>query len=419
MNTHSQLRVPRTALGAGPLVRLRPAGDARPAFTLIELLIVVIIVLSLTAIAIPLLVPSQDNRRMLESSRIVTGALARARSMAIETRRPAGVVLERQVGLPEACFQISFAEVPAPYGGGVSDARIHIGELGDLNNNMMVDAPDEDWNGDGGFFTPGLVWAITDAFGNPDFTWQGLVKPGDQLRLNYQGELYTIYTSNVSLTAPVNVNTDGTIAALDRPTNYWVLIDSSGNLANVRTPAPVDYDGDGLFTGPGEGGGLPFQIIRQPYAASSVGAPVQLPATVAINLAESDADGIVLSDYAPGNITILFSPGGSVQSIRWAGTPGVATSVPAPYVPSSPIFLMLSKRELIPLNPAPAAGEPTYSFQDLGSRWVGVNHTSGMPSSAAPAALDPALPFGTFAEKWARIQETRQPLRENRQQGIE
>src|SRR5687767_8589457 len=92
---------PRTTGPAFGRTRLRRA-PSRRGLTLIELLIVVGIMLAITAIAIPMLVPSQDERRRYEAGREVTGMFQGARAMAIESGRSVGVMLHRVDGLPGA-----------------------------------------------------------------------------------------------------------------------------------------------------------------------------------------------------------------------------------------------------------------------------------------------------------------------------
>ncbi|MGE0608208.1 MAG: Tfp pilus assembly protein FimT/FimU, partial [Pirellulales bacterium] len=53
---------------------------ARTGFTILELLIVITIMLAVTAMAIPLLAPSREDRRVNEASRIITSMFAGARS---------------------------------------------------------------------------------------------------------------------------------------------------------------------------------------------------------------------------------------------------------------------------------------------------------------------------------------------------
>src|SRR5437016_5370562 len=67
----------------------------RPAMTLIELLIVIVIITTLVSAAIPLMAPTNDDRRLREASRAVNSFLAAAQARAIAIQRPVGVGIKR------------------------------------------------------------------------------------------------------------------------------------------------------------------------------------------------------------------------------------------------------------------------------------------------------------------------------------
>ena len=94
----------------------------RRGVTLIELLVVVSIMLMLAAYALPKLAPMARERKVREAARSVNVFLSRARSRAIETGRPCGVVFQRfndTAGDPlsNAATMLYQAEVPPPYAG--------------------------------------------------------------------------------------------------------------------------------------------------------------------------------------------------------------------------------------------------------------------------------------------------------------
>ena len=88
----------------------------RSGVTLLELLVVILILLMITAAAIPLIAPALDNRRMREASRLASTFISGARSRAIQTGRETGVQLLRFNGNPYATT-LAYVEVPPPYGG--------------------------------------------------------------------------------------------------------------------------------------------------------------------------------------------------------------------------------------------------------------------------------------------------------------
>src|SRR5947207_6184733 len=63
--------------------------------TLVELLVVIIIMTTIVAAAIPLMSPSNDDRRLREAARGLNTYITGAQSRAIALKRPVGVALKR------------------------------------------------------------------------------------------------------------------------------------------------------------------------------------------------------------------------------------------------------------------------------------------------------------------------------------
>ncbi len=84
---------------------------------------VIIIIVTITAATIPAVLPALANRRVREASRIVNVFIAGARSRAMQTGRPVGVMFERFAGLPDGAMTLSYCEVPPPYAGDFTDSR--------------------------------------------------------------------------------------------------------------------------------------------------------------------------------------------------------------------------------------------------------------------------------------------------------
>lgn len=394
----------------------RPIENSR-GFTLLELLIVIVITLSITAMAIPLLAPSRENRRVAESTRIVTSMLSQARARAIEIGRPVGVTLERYPPPPSgdqttangtSCISLSFSEVPAPYAGGTVNARIVVEGEYWIDSNMDGNADSgeyHDWDNSGTYTPGGFVTAITQDGSNQDPTALHSVKPGDVLRLNYRGNEYTIGkppTTNTSTT----LDADGYFDVLNGQTDCpWMLISATARVP-PRTPYQ-NYDGDHTFTySTSDFGGVPFQIERSPQRSALP--PQTLPEGMAVDLtAYASSDPLILLNlnnssslaYAPtnGDITIMFAPAGNIESIRW----GAGQKV----VPSSPIMLLVGKQAYVPPVPAasmgtypdpratpgniaPKQGEPLYNWQDLDARWIWINHQTGLVASNPTVTVD-------------------------------
>ena len=92
--------------------------------TLIELLVVIIILTTLVAAAIPLLSPTNDDRRLREATRgvntFITGAQTRAIALAPAVRRRAQAALARHEAAAEdngVCLEVFYVEQQPPYAG--------------------------------------------------------------------------------------------------------------------------------------------------------------------------------------------------------------------------------------------------------------------------------------------------------------
>src|SRR6186997_3247429 len=63
--------------------------------TLIELLVVIVILTTIVGAAIPLMSPSNDDRRLREAARALNTYIIGAQTRAIATKRPYGIALKR------------------------------------------------------------------------------------------------------------------------------------------------------------------------------------------------------------------------------------------------------------------------------------------------------------------------------------
>ena len=104
-------------LAAGAAVRLR----GRRGVTLLELLVVLLILLMVTAASVPIIAPALRNRQVREASRLLSAYLGAAKARAVQTGRPVGIKIERFNGQPYA-LTVSQVEVPPPYMGDVYGA---------------------------------------------------------------------------------------------------------------------------------------------------------------------------------------------------------------------------------------------------------------------------------------------------------
>ena len=231
----------------------------RSGVTLIELLVVITIILMMMGLAAQRMQSAKGARRSREAARALAVYLGSARSRAMASNKPCGVVLTPTPGIPSCVMTLQQCEVPAPYAGDSTGATATV-------------------QGSGGSYQANLTGAGSVST---------LVHQGDTIQFNYEGPWYTISQppSGSSLTLTLD-QTQGQIVP-------WSASASS---------APVA-----------------FRIYRQPYTLTtkSVAAPLQLPAGAVIDLPNSGSDnsGSAVS-FNPGTaVYILFAPSGAVFNV--------------------------------------------------------------------------------------------------------
>jgi prepilin-type N-terminal cleavage/methylation domain-containing protein len=94
-HTSRQLAQPTDATAGPSSIACAQHVRRRRGFTLVELLTVVSIILLLTAVVIPIALPSLEGRQKREAARQLNSFIVGARTRARQTGRPVGVWLER------------------------------------------------------------------------------------------------------------------------------------------------------------------------------------------------------------------------------------------------------------------------------------------------------------------------------------
>lgn len=347
----------------------------RTGMTLIELLVVIFIILTVTALAIPIIAPAMRGRQVREASRIITAYLAGARSESLKTGRSVGVVFEMLPESREWCFNLSQCKVPPPYAGDtISDTATMT-----VSGGMNIVAPSTPW------------LAPTDQLAR--------VKVGDLIKFNYQGHLYQL--------------------AYDTTGSQWYIGEEvSPNVWNMYSETA---------TQPITISGAKYQVFRQPTRTAT--APVQLPAGIVIDMNYSGDDtgpfvvrdrsvgGFTGTDYENdpyvgalvptfGSVAVIFSPNGSVEKLYRHDSTGTLYSIR----PTSPIHFMLGERARVPVTVVETHADiqtvegdaeaqlEAFNYQDLDSFWVSINPSSGKVDStenavATPIANPPATPM--------------------------
>jgi prepilin-type N-terminal cleavage/methylation domain-containing protein len=175
---------------------LRPA---RKGFTLIELLVVILIILLVSAVTLPAVLPAWNHRQASEAARLLQGALVGARDKAIHDGQPSGIRL-----LPDPAFPIQYVPlnnpttidpsqilafnriVPIGSAPEYSDGRVSVFPL-KVYSNQVTNLP-------AGINVLVLESAPLDANGNPNAptNWFWNVRVGDKVQVNNTGPWYTV-----------------------------------------------------------------------------------------------------------------------------------------------------------------------------------------------------------------------------------
>jgi prepilin-type N-terminal cleavage/methylation domain-containing protein len=319
----------------------------RRGFTLIELLTVIVIVLLLSVIALPTVIPAISHRQVGESARLLQAALAGARDAAIRDNALAGIRL-----LPDPIYktylvdpQLGIYDFPRLANGQIdptialaANAWVPIGAPPAYDDGLASVCPSTMYSQSLTGNTTALVLeesvgAWTNAGGawvwlpNSPTSWSWNVRAGDRLRINNTGAWYTVVgpnaagvtanpqrfvnavapgqTSPLSRTIPspdgkqsVTVNPEFLLLVNGRDDNGngWVDegCDGVDNNANgiIDDPGPIDPTGKT----PGESepeawlgamaagaANLPYTITRRP-APTTNSRQTTLPSEVVVDL---------------------------------------------------------------------------------------------------------------------------------------
>jgi len=329
----------------------------RRGVTLVELLIVIVIMLMVTAVVIRATAPALSGRRVREAARMVDVFINGARSRAQQTGNSYGVMIERTPIANNATGQVTssmgislaYVEVPAPYMGDFSGSKIRMAPNGmfatwDWFANVY-DSPTGP--------SPNNPYSI---FPLGDTGWIGNVSPGDILV--FKGQQYRLYTGEPFIDVNANgvcdpgepfYDCDGSSAwtpppagFVDQATGYFSAVPPPGSVAmtfmyydpvmaaNTMSPTggisplatglpmsrdssnpaydplmPISGSNYPVIKGSGPGFG-PFEIIRRPIKAA--GTDQQLPDGTAIDLGGFDGSGNTLqANVVPGSGLDIFS----------------------------------------------------------------------------------------------------------------
>jgi prepilin-type N-terminal cleavage/methylation domain-containing protein len=308
----------------------------RRAFTLVELLVVILIILLVSAVALPTVLPALSHRQVSEAARILQSALAGAKDAAIHDNAPSGIRLlpdptlsgiDPATGLLNPALPLAANRIIP-----IETAPEYTEGLVSVNLTPPVPPINLPYPGGGGgnypisnnAFPGANVLMIEESLAGPSgpnspTSWFWNIRVGDKLQINGAGPWYTVVgPMTIAPTNPnslgqnpelfVNVGPPGTTSPLvrgnfnpeflflvngqDDNNNGWVDegfdgVDNNGNgvvdevLYNgVSEWEPETWEGSVFTQGVSN---LPYTIQRRPAPVSNARA-VALPSNVVIDL---------------------------------------------------------------------------------------------------------------------------------------
>lgn len=341
----------------------------RVAYTMAELMIVLVIMVMLVAAALPIAKKVLDDSHVREASRQLNAYFAMAKSRAVQTGRPCGVYLKcgeppnytplgidnsREFAQPfpwpvRHVTELHLAEVPAPYSGSLLDS---VGKV------------------QGGFFVPWNVSA-----NQPDTNeitmLAALLSPGETftVRFDYKGEWH-------------RGQYDATGAS------PFVFKVPPGSAVVPPSQRPV-----------------PFQVRRGPRI---VGNAMGMPTGTCIDLTYS-GEGPAAHGYKYPNgfqpplagMMVMFTPGGGVDEIYFDSP----TTKGVPGQPINTLYFLIGKVDKAMPDPLAASFSDIRdsNLADPTSLWVTVGRGNGQVTTSENTP-DPTAGTGTGMTPIARLQ---------------
>jgi prepilin-type N-terminal cleavage/methylation domain-containing protein len=242
----------------------------RRAFTLVELLVVILIILAVSAVALPTVIPAISHRQVSEAARILQAGLVSARDIAINTNAPAGIRL-----LPDpTLISVNSTSVGNEVANQIDPTKV-------LASNRFIPiqfAPDYSE----GFVSPWLNQTVLPGF-TATFPYQ----------LQPAGQVYPSATNAMLyLIEVVQFNNNGT-PQLNPPTSwYWNIrigdkIQINGTGVYYTVVGPMTTPNAELFVNVGPPGTLP------PLTVPQAGGNVNPEFLFLVNGLDDNKDGFV------------------------------------------------------------------------------------------------------------------------------
>jgi prepilin-type N-terminal cleavage/methylation domain-containing protein len=421
---YSSIRLSRSSILAPQ------SSPLRGAMTLIELLVVIVIMTVIVAAAIPLMSPSNDDRRLREAARGLNTFITGAQSRAIAHNRPCGIALKRlsrdtkRAEDNGVSLEVYYVEQQPPYAGFDANSRacvaLHPTKPGYVitrlvtRGTLATDSLPNGWDKD--LFPPGTI------------------RPGDIIEINGT-RFELLYSANdqytrVTRDKATNTYFEDPFVGGPRPVQILARpINDSGQQINPRH----DDKGNELTTNskaPYWTQPAPYKIFRQPTPMADE--PYQLPEGTAIDLR---ASGVGSGDYfyvqgvhddpTFDNVLVMFAPEGRVSRVTFSRLPNDEN--PFDQTVADNVFLLVGRRE----NSAPMAASLDPTLQSMGpmsdeeraklrtplnwllgsSRWVVIGSQSGRVATVENAAADLSEVYSTYTSTPYKLSAGSEELR--------
>jgi prepilin-type N-terminal cleavage/methylation domain-containing protein len=338
-------------------------------FTIVELLAVIVIILLVSAVALPTVLPALRRRQLSEAERLLQAALIGARDQAIRNGRPSGIRL-----LPDPAYPIQWTAI------GTIDTSIILAynrwvplePAPDYKDGRCTPVPPAAVAMSSGWPCPingGLVFAWTHAplpqlvlvqspvdpttgLPNAPACWFWNIRVGDRIQLGGAGAWYTVVGPMIigpgqgNTEMFVNAGLPGPISKLPvpsingQPVEYLTLVNSQDDNTNGWIDEEfdgIDNDGNGLvddlqewewecWRGDVISQGVvdvPYTIQRRPAPAAN-GREVVLPTSVVIDatsaLLSQERSRLPVNPYT-GYVDVMLQPDGTVLPTIVYSTP--------------------------------------------------------------------------------------------------
>ena len=297
--------------------------------TLIELLVVGTIIIAVTVASLPVVKPMLESQMTKTGAQIVSTALNRAKNRALSTGRPCGVRFETWDGTSAYSAQ----------------------------NNVLATSIENAINY---FYTSGASLVMRQVEVPP--VYSGLlggatVNIDDKGKCEFKDDKYVEDTLGKSIGVRIQFNGSGP---------YYPLKGHSTELDNGELPRLKNRNG------------LVYRILFAPRI--TLAAPMTLPRGTAVDLQFSgqgdrmfdcktaettlDSEGNYIPVYKNTDVTIMFSPDGSIESVN-----GI--------VPSEPVHFLVGRWDQISVVRPERDVESYPNYADGRNYWVTVNPQTG------------------------------------------